>query len=307
MLWKFKDDVYSGKSWSKPFIGKIREIQTDLSVIDRWVVILAGGMAFNNEDADENEGKAIFVVDASSGELIWMVGYNQNGAADNSVTADIDTLLDSGYTGPGVRYLTNKIDFNYPIPSSITPVDRDNDGFLDTIYFGNVAGHLFKADIASADTADWKTYQLFKKGLRNDPEAHRPAVDLGDRLHRRSRDHGGDPRRLRPARQRVPALHRRHGHHRCRQQQTADRQHDLARFFFGGGRSHHRPQLRSDLSSLPPYSSTPASTSGWPSGPATASARAPIPTRASSSPCATARRRSVPSPSRKPTSSSPTW
>lgn len=173
VLWKFKDEVYSGKSWSKPFVGKIREIQNDNSVIDRWVVVLAGGMAFNNEDADENEGKAVFVVDASSGELIWMVGYNQNGAVDNSVTPYIDTVLDSGYAGPGVRYLTKKIDFNYAIPSGVTPVDRDNDGFLDTIYFGNVAGHLFKANIASANAADWKTYQLFKKqGLRNDSGVH---------------------------------------------------------------------------------------------------------------------------------------
>ncbi len=173
VLWKFKDDLYSGKSWSKPFVGKIREIQPDNSVIDRWVVILAGGMAFNNEDVGNNDGKAVFVVDASSGELIWMVGYNQNGAADNIATANIDTSIDSGYSGPGVRYLTNKIDFNYPIPSAITPVDRDNDGFLDTIYFGNVAGHLFKTDITSASVADWKTYQLFKKqGLRNESGVH---------------------------------------------------------------------------------------------------------------------------------------
>jgi len=51
-------------------------------------------------------------------------------------------------------------------------VDRDSDGFLDTIYFGNVAGHLFKTDISSANPAQWKTYQLYKKeGLHSAPQA----------------------------------------------------------------------------------------------------------------------------------------
>jgi hypothetical protein len=166
VLWKFQDDDYSGKSWSKPFVGKIRELQADSTVLDRWVVVLAGGMAFNNEDADETAGKAVFVIDASTGELVWMVGYNAGGAEDATGTVHIDT------TAVGVRNLTQKPEFNYAIPSAITPVDRDSDGFLDTIYFGNMAGHLFKADISSANSAQWKTYQLYKKeGLHTAPQA----------------------------------------------------------------------------------------------------------------------------------------
>ncbi len=162
ILWKFADDDYSGMSWSKPFVGKIRHQQGE-TWIDRWVVILAGGMAFNNEDTDETAGKAVFVVDASSGELIWMIGYNKNGLADNASTVHIDTVVDSTYSGPGDRYLTAKPEFCYPIPSAITPVDRDSDGYLDTIYFGNIAGQLFKSDISAINPANWKTYQLFKK------------------------------------------------------------------------------------------------------------------------------------------------
>lgn len=164
VLWKFKDADYSGKSWSKPYVGKIRYYD-GTTTYDRWVVIAAGGMAFNNEDKTDLAGKAIFVMDASSGELIWMIGYHENGAADNSATAYLDTLLDTSYAGPGARYLTAKAEFNYPVPSAITPVDRDSDGFLDTIYFGNVAGHLFKTDISSSAPANWKSYLLFKKEL----------------------------------------------------------------------------------------------------------------------------------------------
>jgi hypothetical protein len=164
VLWKFREDDYSGKSWSKPYIGKIRSLQgTDW--IDRWVVVLAGGMAFNSGNGNDTEGKAIFVIDASSGELIWLIGYNSGGAADNAGTVHIDTTLDSAFAGPGLRYFTAKADFNYPIPAAITPIDRDSDGYLDTIYFANVAGHIFKTDISSTDPDDWKTYQIFKKDL----------------------------------------------------------------------------------------------------------------------------------------------
>ena len=164
VLWKFNDSDYSGKSWSKPYVGKIRYPQ-GTTWIDRWVVIVAGGMAFNNGNVNDTAGKGIFVIDASSGELIWMIGYSQSGASDAAGTIHIDTVLDAAYSGPGARYLTAKDDFNYPVPSAITPVDRDSDGYLDTIYFGNVAGHMFKTDITDVSPANWKTYQLYKKDL----------------------------------------------------------------------------------------------------------------------------------------------
>ncbi|HUU04573.1 MAG TPA: PilC/PilY family type IV pilus protein [Patescibacteria group bacterium] len=165
LLWKFVDDEYSGKSWSKPYVGKIR-YYNGTAIIDRWVVIVAGGMAFNNEDTDETAGKAVFVIDASTGELIWMIGYKPTGVANPGIadaagTVEIDTVKDDSVT-TGLRYLTAKAEFNYPIPSAITPVDRDSDGYLDSIYFGNVAGHLFKSDISATEPANWKTYQLFK-------------------------------------------------------------------------------------------------------------------------------------------------
>lgn len=167
VLWKFQDAQYSGKSWSKPFIGKIRELQPDDTIRDRWVVVLAGGMAFNNEDPTQTRGKAIFVVDASNGELIWSLGYKPTGVAnpgvaDSASTVHIDTVADSSVT-TGLRVLSAKPELNYAIPSAITPVDRDSDGYLDTIYFGNVAGHLFKINIADIDNTKWKAYQLFKK------------------------------------------------------------------------------------------------------------------------------------------------
>ncbi len=167
VLWKFEDGTYSGESWDKPIIGKINYYDTTAGKnIDRWVVVVAAGFAFNNENPNDLKGKAVFVIDASSGELVWMIGYDPtNGVDDDTNTVAIDTAVS------GVRLLTRKPEFNYSIPSGLTAVDRDNNGYLDTIYFGNVAGHLFKTDISKVTPGDWKTYQLFKHVLTDSASA----------------------------------------------------------------------------------------------------------------------------------------
>ena len=60
------------------------------------------------------------------------------------------------------EYLFEEEEFNFPIPSSLTAVDKDNNGYVDTLYFGNIGGHLFKTDISGSDPLAWKTNILFK-------------------------------------------------------------------------------------------------------------------------------------------------
>ncbi len=55
--------------------------------------------------------------------------------------------------------------FNFCIPSAVSAVDKDNNGYIDTIYFGNVAGHMFKVDTSNSHTNNWKTYSLYRKDL----------------------------------------------------------------------------------------------------------------------------------------------
>lgn len=172
-LWKFPadgmDDTYNGNSWSKPIIGKIR-YSDGTSSYDRWVVIVSGGRAFNNENLTDNKGKAVFVLDAANGDVIWMIGYNfTNGAADVTTTPELeDNKLT--YANPfghpsGQMHLTKDPAFNYCIPSAISAIDRDNNGYIDSIYFGNVAGNLFKINMANADPTNWKTYLLYQTNL----------------------------------------------------------------------------------------------------------------------------------------------
>jgi len=165
ILWKFKNSEYSGRSWGKPQTGKIR-YQVGTDILDYWVTILPGGMAFNNEDPNVTHGKAVFVVNASNGELIWMIGFNNTTGANDNSSPEIDVTTENPSSGnPGIKHLTRMADFNFPIPSALTAIDKNNDGYVDTIYYGNVAGHLFKTDITNPDPRLWKSYELYKTNL----------------------------------------------------------------------------------------------------------------------------------------------
>jgi hypothetical protein len=41
-------------------------------------------------------------------------------------------------------------------------VDKDNNGYVDTIYFGNLGGYLFKTDISNKDFTLWETFNMYK-------------------------------------------------------------------------------------------------------------------------------------------------
>ena len=134
---------YLGYTWGKPAIGMIKYKTSSGDIVDKYVVILTGGYADNGGDSSSLEGKAIFFVDAWTGDLLWMLGY----ASSDEQTSD--------------HYLTSDEAFNYPIPSSLTAIDLNNDNYLDTLYFGNTYGNLFKLDISDPDPENWEPVMLF--------------------------------------------------------------------------------------------------------------------------------------------------
>jgi hypothetical protein len=161
MLWKFNDPDHSGQSWGKATIGriKIQDPGNASNIVDKWVAVLPGGFEFNSKNPTDTRGKSIFVVDASNGNLIWKVAYTTPvGSPD--VPGASGYLADNSTDGD--KLLTSADVFNYPIPSAMLVVDKDNDGFLDNIYFGNIGGHLFKADISDVNTNNWTTQIIFE-------------------------------------------------------------------------------------------------------------------------------------------------
>jgi hypothetical protein len=162
LLWKFEHPIYSGQSWAKAAIGKIllEDPSDSTQIFEKWIVVLPGGFAFNEENSDDYKGKAIFVVDASNGQLIWMMAYDRDGDSDNT-----DNQL-----------LTDDPAFNFPIPSSLTLVDKDNNGYVDTIYFGNLGGNLFKTDISKKDFTKWETFNLYKTNIPNNDTSNSTTI-----------------------------------------------------------------------------------------------------------------------------------
>jgi hypothetical protein len=129
---------YVGQTWGKPVIGRLKVNKGTEQAL--WVVILTGGYG----DGTGSTGKALFIVDADTGALIWYVAY----ATTDSITVD--------------HYEKNNADLNYPIPQSITAVDLNNDTYIDSIYFGNTGGNLFKLNVANSLTTTWIPSILFR-------------------------------------------------------------------------------------------------------------------------------------------------
>lgn len=193
MLWKFEDPVHSGQSWGKATIGRLKVADSGGDVEDKWVVFLTGGYGFNSENPNDHKGKSIFVLDAATGEQIYALAYDPTSGA-TSTGPGLGSQEEVAFThSTNNKYLTQSSLFNYSIPSSLTAIDRDNDGYTDSIYFGNMAGHLFKTDISNNDRDEWKTFAVYKNNYIVDKDSevidsilddvftlNRAAFELGD-------------------------------------------------------------------------------------------------------------------------------
>lgn len=111
-------------------------------------LVFAGGYDLNKDDrsgigTDDSYGKAIYVVNAATGALIWKA-IGDNGASTSTVFRHSD-LVDS-------------------IPATVKAVDTDGDRLLDRIVVGDTGGNVWRADINGTDTSAWKLTQLAALG-----------------------------------------------------------------------------------------------------------------------------------------------
>lgn len=130
-----------GQIWEKPTKAKIR---TSNAANDKGtdVLVFGGGydMCYEYEkfqlgviDSELKEcsnkksvkGNAVYIIDAKTGALIW------SASSDSGATKTVPTMTNS-------------------IVAGVTTLDRDNDGFMDHIYFADLGGQLFRADFTNA-------------------------------------------------------------------------------------------------------------------------------------------------------------
>ena len=154
---------YLGDSWGKPVVGKIR-FKEGSTVKEKWVVFLAGGYGTAVKNSSGNitsysglQGKALFVVEAYTGNLLWMLGYTTG--SDDQTSA---------------HYLTTNTLYNWPIASAVTALDKNNDGYLDAVYFGNLGGNLFKLNVQNSDSSTWTPETFYRASASSSGDSLQP-------------------------------------------------------------------------------------------------------------------------------------
>lgn len=127
-----------GQSWSKPILtniryaGKIRRVMIvgggyDKCYEDPRFTLKSTGTNTTCTDKTIAQGNAVYVVDALTGERLW---WTSN-------------------TGSN----TNNVNLKHSVVSSIAIADGDNDGLTDHLYFGDLGGQVFRADLNNKSTS----------------------------------------------------------------------------------------------------------------------------------------------------------
>jgi type IV pilus assembly protein PilY1 len=136
LLWKIEggagDFVELGQSWSRPVRAKIT-IDIDSVITEKDVLIFTGGYDDDQDNVSErtadDQGRALFIVDAKTGSLIW-----------------------SG--GPSDSFDTTFTDMQYSMPASPAVADLNSDGLADQIYVADVGGQVWRFDILNGEERD---------------------------------------------------------------------------------------------------------------------------------------------------------
>jgi Tfp pilus tip-associated adhesin PilY1 len=130
---------YMGESWSKMMTGRVR-INVGGVEKEKWVGFIGGGYAGGNcagGGACDTRGKGLFVIDLSNGAVLW--SYTM---ADNTSMV-------------------------YSVPAQPAEVDTDNDGFIDTVYVGDMGGNMWRfkfclsSEMPSCGTSNWSGGRLY--------------------------------------------------------------------------------------------------------------------------------------------------
>jgi len=89
-----------------------------------------------------SKGRAIFVVDAFDGTVIWQA------------SAGVTTGTTTAASGRTVKNL-NVPDMSCAIPADVTVLDKNRDGFADRVYVGDTCGQMWRLDISDVSLDEW--------------------------------------------------------------------------------------------------------------------------------------------------------
>jgi len=165
LLWEFPKTTDTdtlgkvGESWSEPAIGRVK-VEVENKLVERWVAFVGGGFDKNESHSDANVGRAFYVIDIKTGEILWEYSYAKDQEEKNRMT--------------------------HSFPASPKAVDIDFDGFVDKVYIGDRGGQLWVFDVFSHPVTQksnslWSGRRLFqapKVAPEKHPIYYQPTVAL---------------------------------------------------------------------------------------------------------------------------------
>lgn len=139
---------YMGQSWSKPTLGYVNwQGKTKL------VMIVGGGYDPEYEKSNYSptggtitKGAGVYMFDAHKGDLLWW-------SSANATTQNARNGKDAGF---------KHADLKYSVVSQINASDLNNDGLIDSLYFGDLGGQAFRVDINNEEATQFaKVTRIF--------------------------------------------------------------------------------------------------------------------------------------------------
>lgn len=119
---------YMGQSWSKPTLGFVKWQGSR-----RLVMFVGGGYDEGYEDRTyeqtNGKGAGVYMFDAHDGSLLWWSSKFATDAKSGNATQ-----------------ATNNSALQYSVPGNISTFDRNNDGLVDNLFFGDLGGQVFRVD-----------------------------------------------------------------------------------------------------------------------------------------------------------------
>jgi hypothetical protein len=138
-----------GETWSAPAIAKINDAGTD-----RWVAFMGSGYDNIGQGV---AGRTFYVVRIDTGEVIW-----------NTTVSDVNTSL---FTAPRAPYPN----ILAAIVASPSTIDTNADGYVNSVYVGDLDGRLYRLDVTSSVRSSW-TFTAIYTDYLNYPIITKPAV-----------------------------------------------------------------------------------------------------------------------------------
>ncbi len=163
------------ESWSEPIIVKMR-----ISAQTKMVAIIGAGYDNNNEDGrfgatqtftgaggphtDVGEGNVTSTGTASpvspKGRGVYIV---EIATLDS---AGVPSFSNSGrkvwgYTYGASTTSTTNSGLTFSIPSALTVIDRDFNGYADRLYVGDMGGNIWRLDVSDTNQTNWSGRKIF--------------------------------------------------------------------------------------------------------------------------------------------------